>query len=52
MLKYFNCNFWRMLTGFLVILAVAIGLLLCLSFLENWEEAPEITNLAEIGETD
>lgn len=50
MFQYLNCNFWRMLVGFLAILAVAIGLLFYLGFIENTDEPPSTTNFAGLGE--
>jgi len=46
MFKYLNCSFWQMLAGFLAILAVAIGLLFYLGFMENSDQAPNTTNFA------
>lgn len=38
--------------GFLAILAVAIGLLFYLGFIDNSEEPPSTTNFAGVGETE
>jgi len=50
MSKYLNCNFWRMLIGFLAVLAVAVGILFCLGFIDNMDEPSGATNFAGLGE--
>ncbi|MFA5736587.1 MAG: hypothetical protein WCX70_01785 [Candidatus Paceibacterota bacterium] len=52
MFKYLNCNFWRMLTGFLAILAMAVGLLFYFGSIGNLKEPSSETNFAGTGEAE